>query len=162
MTRLNDKEYPISDDNGHLVKVDIKAFVTNLHDVMDTLMYEFPTEPTLPLSQADWDKLGTVADQWFNQYKDFYDSYTWNMIDFGYLAQKAWSVAVDPGLKYTYAPGTKTLTQDYVDTMHEELKKLIVLGGQRLFNQIMYIDQVRNSPNSVASDHSENNEGFLE
>jgi hypothetical protein len=95
MTRLNDHEFPASDDNGHLVKVDERDGISNLHDVLDSLVYEFPDEPSLPLSQADWDRLGQIADEWSTQYKSAYDSYTWNMVDYGYMAQEAYFRGID-------------------------------------------------------------------
>jgi hypothetical protein len=109
--------------------------VSNLHAVWDSLIYEQPGYPNLPLNTADWSWYTSTAAAMYSEYP--VDSNTILPNDFMAWATQSYNLAV----QYAY-PGFVTgqiPSQQYQDTAVPVLKQNMMLGAARLANLIEYI-----------------------
>lgn len=64
-----DDEYPKGDRGGNSEWIDPNVSgVGNLHSVWDSVIYEYPGYPDLPLSSSDWDFYTTTASSLASSY----------------------------------------------------------------------------------------------
>jgi hypothetical protein len=127
-----DSTYPNGDAGGNYEKVPYVDGVGNLHSVWDSVIYEYPGYPVMPISAADWSFYTGEVTTLNAEYPQSPSSIL--PLDWNTWAQQSYQLAVD----YAY-PGFVTgqvPDQQYQDTALPVIKNNIMLGGARLANLI--------------------------
>lgn len=132
-----DHYYPKGDAGGnfeHVPEVDDTG-VTNLHSIWDSVIYEFPGYPSLPLNDDDWDSLTSTAQGFYEKYP--IDQSQLNDGDFdGWAAE-----GLDIAKNYVYKDfdWTHTQSDEYLDRAKSVLEPRLVYASERLYQTIVDI-----------------------
>jgi hypothetical protein len=127
--------YPSGDQGGNYEKVPSVNGVSNLHSVWDSVIYQYPGYPVMPLSTADWDWYTSTSATMASDYP--VNSANILSEDYAGWAQQSNELAI----QYVY-PGFvtgSTPSQTYQDTAKPVVTANMMLGAARLANLIEQI-----------------------
>ena len=127
--------YPSGDQGGNAEKVPSVSGVSNLHSVWDSVIYQYPGYPTMPLSTSDWSWYTNTVSTLASEYPISNSSILPE--DYEGWANQSYDIAV----KYVY-PGFvagQTPSTEYQNTAKPVLSKHMMLGAARLANLIEHI-----------------------
>jgi hypothetical protein len=127
--------YPSGDQGGNAEKVPSVSGVSNLHSVWDSVIYQYPGYPTMPLSTSDWSWYTNTVSNLASEYPISNSSILPE--DYEGWANQSYDIAV----KYVY-PGFvagQTPSTEYQNTAKPVLSKHMMLGAARLANLIEHI-----------------------
>ena len=123
--------YPKGDAGGNYEHVPSQSGVSNLHAIWDSVIYEYPGYPAMPLSDSDWEWYTQTAAEMALQFPVTGDI---NSMDVQAWAEQSYNLA----LQYSY-PGFVTgqiPSAEYQATALPIVKQNMMLGAVRLANLI--------------------------
>ena len=127
--------YPSGDQGGNKEYIPKYDSVSNLHAVWDSVIYQYPGYPTMPLSNSDWNWYTTTAGTMATDYP--VDSSSIASEQFQTWAQDSYELAVN----YVY-PGFVTgqiPTTDYDNKAIPVITQNMMLGAARLASLVEFI-----------------------
>ena len=127
-------EYPAGDRGGNSFPLPSIDGAKNLHSAWDSVLYSEPQDFTTPFSDADWDKVGTIAKSLVAKYPpsgdvDSLDPLVW--------AKDSYEIAST--FLYKNIKESTALTSSYVNDGAAIAESQIVKGGTRLANLMIAI-----------------------
>lgn len=132
-----DDAYPEGDRGGNSFKLPSKGGAKNLHAVWDSIAYFQNGYAVLPLSDADWDDIGSNAAELVEKYP-----LTTKGSDLASLNPHVWaydSFEISRDFLYLDIKENEDLSQDYIDKARALAEKQVVRGGYRLAHLLMDI-----------------------
>jgi len=129
---LVNSQYPNGDAGGNYERVPNVDGVSNLHSVWDSVIYEYPGYPVMPIGTADWDFYTTETTALNQAYP--VDSTSILPLDWNVWANQSFDLAVQyayPGFVSGQIPSSQ-----YQATAMPIVKSNIMLGAARLANLI--------------------------
>jgi hypothetical protein len=127
--------YPNGDAGGNSEKVPSVNGVSNLHSVWDSVIYQYPGYPVMPLSTADWDWYTSTSSTMASDYP----VNSANILSEDYMgwANQSFDISVNyvyPGFVTGSTPSTQ-----YQNTAKPIVTANMMLGAARLANLIEQI-----------------------
>lgn len=133
-TSRYNSDYTGGDYGGNAVKLPSIDGASNLHAVWDSVIYTQPDDFPLPLSTANWEKLGDVAKDIVAEYPMDHDStpsHLWDRESFE-IAEKDVYNGVEAGV---------ALTEAYKTEAVKDTKTQLSRGGRRLADLLIDIHE---------------------
>lgn len=135
VTELFSPTYPQGDRGGNDISVTIDGQTTNLHDIWDSICWEYSGDINRPLDSQGQQTIQTLAQRLISSYT-FTDAQK-KEYNTTIMASEGFSDAVN-----TAYPGISagvTISQDYLNACIPVAEGRIALAGYRLGNQLEYL-----------------------
>jgi hypothetical protein len=127
-----DKEYPAGDRGGNSFPVPSIDGAKNLHSVWDSVIYTEAGDYKLPLSSNDWASLSKEAKRLIDAFP--IDSSVAEELDPNVWADDSYKISSE--VVYSDISEGEKLSEAYVNKAKIIAQKQVVIGGNRLANQL--------------------------
>eukprot|EP00388_Colpodella_angusta_P002305 GDKJ01007731.1.p1 GENE.GDKJ01007731.1~~GDKJ01007731.1.p1 ORF type:complete len:302 (-),score=45.30 GDKJ01007731.1:180-968(-) len=135
VTELFSSTYPNGDRGGNDISVTVDGTTTNLHDIWDSICWEYNAEITRPLNSQGQQTIQTLAQRLISTYT-FTDA---QMKEYNttVMATEGYNDAISTA--YPGITAGVTISQDYLSACIPVAEGRITLAGYRLGNQLEYL-----------------------